>query len=96
MFDPDSRYAPIETATHVMPDGREVRFVRRRFVPPADAGATLAEHPTTEGDRLDNVTARYLGDPLAFWRVCDANLVVHPAELTDEIGRRIRIALAAP
>ena len=93
MFDPASRYAPLETATHTTPDGREVRYVRRRFVPPPDAGATLVEHTVVEGDRLDNVTARYLGDPQAFWRVCDANLVVHPDELSDEIGRRIRIAL---
>lgn len=93
MFDPTSRYAPIETATHAMPDGHEVRYVRRRFVPPPDAGATLVEHTVVEGDRLDNVTARYVGDPQAFWRVCDANLAVHPSELTDEIGRRLRIAL---
>ncbi len=96
MFEPTSRYAPIETATYLTPDGRELRYVRRRFVPPPQAGATLVEHTATEGDRLDNVTARYLGDPQAFWRVCDANLVVHPDELTDEIGRRIRIALPTP
>lgn len=96
MFETTSRYAPIETATHVRQDGREVRYVRRRVLPAPDAGATLAEHTVVEGDRLDNLTARYLGDPQAFWRVADANLATHPAELTGEIGRRLRIALPTP
>jgi hypothetical protein len=97
MFDPQSRYAQIETATTEVPgpDGqpRPVRYVRRRFVPPPAAGTTLVEHTVAQGDRLDNVTARYLGDPTQFWRVCDANGAMEPDELTEEPGRRIRIAL---
>ncbi len=97
MFDPSSRYAALDTATHVLapatPPGREVRYVRRRFVPPLDASPALAEHTVVEGDRLDMLTARYLGDPLAFWRVCDANLVIYPDELTDTVGHPILITL---
>lgn len=98
MFDPQSRYAAIETATWVAADGtaagREIRYVRRRFLPPpATEADTIAEHTVVAGDRLDTITARYLGDPLQFWRVCDANPVIHPAELTDEVGARIRIAM---
>ena len=97
MFDPQSRYAGIDTAATQTPgpDGepRPVRYVRRRFVPPPDAGTTLVEHTVVQGDRLDNVTARYLGDPTQFWRVCDANAAMDPDELTAEPGRRIRIAL---
>ena len=44
----------------------------------------------TESDRLDNVTAVYLGDPEQFWRVCDANNALRPAEM-EEDGRRIVI-----
>ena len=36
-----------------------------------------------QGDRLDLITARTLGDPEQFWRVCDANDALDPAELTD-------------
>ncbi len=94
MIDPQSRYADTDVATLVAADGREVRYLRRRFVPPpATPTEALAEHTVVAGDRLDVVTARYLGDPLQFWRVSDANLVVHPAELTDEVGERVRIAL---
>ncbi len=97
MFESTSRYANVETATMSVIDDEDRRWTiaykRRRFVPPASGMTELLEHIVAQGDRLDNITARYLGDPTQFWRVCDANTVLHPAELTDEIGRAIRIAL---
>jgi len=96
MFDPASRYFPIETSQITVPDSedgtREIRFVKRRFVPAAETMTTLVEHTMTQGDRLDNVTARYLGDPTQFWRVCDANNVLQPEEL-EETGYVVRIAM---
>ena len=47
----------------------------------------------TEGDRLDNVTARYLGDPEQFWRLGDANTEMRADELTTEVGRRLKATL---
>ena len=35
--------------------------------------------------------ARTLGDPLQFWRVCDANNAMNPPELTEEAGRALRV-----
>jgi hypothetical protein len=97
MFEPNSRYAtlPIGTTSIPGPSGepRPVRYIRRRFLPPPESTATIVEHAVVQGERLDNITARYLGDPTQFWRVCDANNVLRPQELTDEPGRRIRIAL---
>jgi hypothetical protein len=92
MFPVTSRYHSIETAKWTTADGREIAYLRRRFVPPATT-AVLAEHAVAEGERLDNITAQYLGDPEQFWRLCDANLAMHPRELTAEIGRRLRIPL---
>jgi hypothetical protein len=57
---------------------------------------TLAEHTVTQGDRLDNLAARYVGDPEQFWRICDANDVLRPEDLTEEAGRAIRIGLPYP
>jgi hypothetical protein len=98
MFDPTSRYASIATTalTVMEADGkeREVRYVRRRFLPPPEGMTVLSEHTVVQGDRLDNITARYLGDPTQFWRVCDANGASRPEELTEEVGRVIRIAAA--
>ncbi len=94
MFPPTSRYHEVEIARKEMPDGREVVYLRRRFAPaPPDAPSVLAEHTVTEGDRLDNVAAKYLGDPVLFWSVADANNAMRPEELTDEIGRSLKIAL---
>jgi hypothetical protein len=86
MFQPTSRYAGIEIAEYETAEGRVVRFVRRRFIsllPPAP----LAEHTVVAGDRIDNVTARYLADPEQFWRLCDANRAERPDDLTAVAGR---------
>jgi len=32
----------------------------------------LQEHAVTEGERLDHIAAKYLGDPEQFWQLCDA------------------------
>jgi hypothetical protein len=92
-FPPTSRYYGIETATLQTPDGRTVTYLRRRFLPSPSRFALLQEHVVVQGDRLDNVTARYLGDPEAFWRVADANAAMRAEELTERVGRRLRITL---
>jgi hypothetical protein len=100
MFDPGSRYLNLPTATLTTtgPDGtaQEIRYVRRRFIPSQAGTVTLLEHEVTQGDRLDNIAARYAGDPLLFWRICDANGAARPSDLTDDsrIGYPIRIALS--
>jgi nucleoid-associated protein YgaU len=99
MFDKTSRYAGIEEAklTVVDRDGvkREVKYVRRRFLPPVESLTPIAEHIVEQGDRLDNLTARYLGDPTQFWRIADANDALRPEELTDEVRSVVRIAFPA-
>ena len=97
MFDSTSRYYNIAVATLTATDSDglpiEIRFVKRRFIPPTDGATTLVEHTVTQGERLDNITARYLGDPTQFWRICDANYVLRPNELTDTIGKVIEITM---
>ncbi len=92
-FPPTSRYHGIETAQLTMADGRIIVYIRRRFVPPPERFVLVQEHTVAQGDRLDNITARYLGDSEQFWRVCDANGVLRPEELTEALGYRIRITL---
>jgi nucleoid-associated protein YgaU len=92
-FPPTSRYYQIETGTYETADGKKIVYVRRRFVPSADRFELIQEHTVVQGDRLDNITARYLGDPEQFWRICDANNAIRPNELIETIGRKIRITL---
>ena len=93
LFPPTSRYHNIETTTLETADGKEIVYLKRRFVPGPDRFTLIQEHEVVQGDRLDNITARYLNDPLQFWRICDANTAMNPPELTAEIGRRLRITL---
>ena len=97
MFDPTSRYSKLDQATLTVTgsDGlpHEIKYVRRRFVPSADTMTTLAEYRVLQGDRLDNITARFLTDPTQFWRLCDANTAMDAEEL-EMIGRILRIAMA--
>ena len=90
---PTSRYYGIETAIWEPIDGHPIVYLRRRFLPPAERFTLLQEHVVTQGERLDNITARYLGDPEQFWRLADANTAMRPQELTERIGRRLRITL---
>jgi len=93
MIGPLSRYSTTPTASLEMPDGTRVAYLRRRFVPPSERFVLLVEHRVKEGDRLDRITAHYLGDPEQFWRICDANDAIVPNELTDTLNRAIRITM---
>jgi hypothetical protein len=92
LFAPTSRYYGLDTTT-IAVDGRPVAYVVRRFVPPPERFQLLQEHAVTQGERLDVIAARYLGDPVLFWRICDANRAMLPDELTAVVGRKLRITL---
>lgn len=93
LFPPTSRYHGIETKILERKDGQKVIYIKRRFVPHPERFSLLQEHVVTENERLDNITAHYLGNSDQFWQLCDANRAMLPDELTKEIGRRLRITL---
>ena len=68
-FAPTSRYYGIATAQLTQADGRTIVFVQRRFLPPPENFALLQSITIVAGDRLDNLAARYLGDPQQYWRL---------------------------
>ena len=94
-FPTTSRYYGLDTGTLQKEDGTTVPYVLRRFIPQPDQYALLEEHIVTDGERPDTVAADYTDDPEQFWRICDANNVMDPNELTDTTGRSIRITLPA-
>jgi hypothetical protein len=97
MFDHTSRYYQLPVATIDLPDGRTVSYVRRRFLPQGAALPLLAEVAVAQGERIDLVSNRTLGDPLAYWRICDANNAMDPVALAEESagvpGRLLRVPL---
>src|SRR4051812_34019368 len=99
-FPVNSRYRGIEIATVTVPDGvkdkeRKVAYLKRRFVPSPESLHVIDGHTVSQGDRLDNIAAKYLGDPEQFWRICDANNAMRPEELTETAGRKLNITLPA-
>lgn len=88
MFFKGSRYANVPNLEHRMADGRIVRFKARRLIPPTPG---MAKHLVDDGERIDHIAFQHFRDPERFWRLCDANFVVHPEELVDSPGRLIDI-----
>lgn len=93
LFEPNSRYHTAATAQLRTSDGRRIAYLRRRFIPQASEFAVMVEHTVVQGDRNDLLAFKYLSDPELAWRLCDANLVLDPDELTERVGARIRITL---
>ena len=91
-FPPTSRYYGIDVANLTAADGEETPYLRRRFLPQSAIFALLHWHQVTEAERLDLIAASELGDPGAYWRICDANDAMRPEDLAV-IGRRLRITL---
>ena len=94
MFERGSRYEPVPEGTHVDAAGREIPYKLLRLLPPP--GPAVQGHLVLEGDRLDLLAHRYLGDPELYWRICDANRALRPEELTAEPGRRLVIPIGLP
>jgi hypothetical protein len=95
LFTSTSRYHDLPVENLQLPGGATVTYVTRRFVPPPERFQTLQHHTVMQGERLDNIASKYLGDPRLFWRLCDANRAMHPEDLTDSPGLSLRITLPA-
>jgi nucleoid-associated protein YgaU len=94
-FPADSRYHGSATRTYTAPGGQNITYLARRFVPQPGAPnfATVARHTVVQGDRLDLIAAKYLGDPLVFWLICDANGAIRPRSLVETPGRVLNITM---
>lgn len=88
MFFRGSRYEYIPDASIEGKDGRTIVYTQRRFIPAITTPQRLAVK-VIKGDRPDLVAYQALGDPEQFWRLCDANLVQRPVDLTATPDRRI-------
>jgi hypothetical protein len=93
LFPPTSRYYGIGSAVTITAVGRAVTYLKRRFLPQPEQLALVQEHNVTQGERLDNLAQQHLGDSEQYWRLCDANGAMVPTELTDTVGRKLRVTL---
>jgi hypothetical protein len=93
LFTATSRYFGLDTQTLTTPAGVTAVYLKRRFLPSPARMQLIQEHAVTQGERLDNIAATFLGDPELFWRIADANGAMRPEELVAQVGRRLRITL---
>ena len=77
-------------------DGTPVMYLARRIVPQTSSYASTQTYVIADGDRLDNLSASFLGDPLLYWMICDANGSVDPDELTAQRPRSPSASCAIP
>ena len=92
-FPTDSRYHGSAVLYHSTPDGQTIAYLARRIVPQPGAPnfSTIATYTVRHGDRLDLIAAKYLGDPLMAWLICDANGAMRPHDLVATPGRVLSI-----
>ena len=95
-FPTDSRYYGSAVLQYAAPNGQTIAYLARRIVPQPGSPnyATIASHVVRQGDRLDLIAAKYLGDPLMAWLICDANGAIRPDDLTATPGAVL--AITAP
>lgn len=89
-FASNSRYQAIPLGTVTTADGREIRYVLRRFIPPSPVSPEDPTHLVTEHERPDHLAHELIGDAERYWELCDHNLVRHPWELVAEPGGVVR------
>lgn len=94
-FAVNSRYYGLDTNSKTLDNGKSVVYLKRRFIPDRNKSSNYdTEYTVTQGDRLDNLAASYIGDPEQFWKIADNNLSLRPEELVDEPGNKIIISRA--
>lgn len=93
LFSATSRYYGVDTETLTTADGTTIIYLKRRFLPSPDSFQLLQLHTVTQGERLDNIAAKFLGDPELFWRLADANGAMRPEELVQTVGTQLKITL---
>lgn len=92
-FPTDSRYYGSAVLQYTAPNGQVIPYLARRIVPQPGAPnyATINTYIVHQGDRLDLIAAKYLGDPLMYWLICDANGAVNPDDLVSTPGSALSI-----
>lgn len=93
MFEPTSRYYNLTIKAITTAEGQKVSYVNRRWLPPGQRLLIQGKVIVQQGDRLDHISTRTLGDPQQFWQICDGNNAMNPTELTAELGRYLRIPM---
>lgn len=78
--DPTSRFSGLPLLQVQGPDGTPRHVVSLR-IPRPDLGPPIGRHVVHEGEGVDLLARRLLGDEGLWWRLLDANPVIHPFDI---------------
>ena len=92
---PNSRYYGCGVEQITLSNGLVVSYLSRRIIPQMSIYTKTQNYSVVAGDRLDNLAARFVGDPILFWMIAEANAAMDASELTAEPGRSILIPLVS-
>lgn len=88
MFERGSRYEKVPTYTVSNAQGEPVEVVKPRLLPEVEGVVTRT---ILQQDRVDLLAYECYRRGDLFWRIADANEVMDPAELTNEVGKAVEI-----
>jgi hypothetical protein len=80
---------PVRTRTRQDRSGQPVQYLGRSLLPLPSAIQRQSSYTVQAGDRIDNISARLLGDPLLYWMLMEANGASDPGLLCAVPGRKI-------
>jgi hypothetical protein len=91
----NSRYYGNGVEQITLANGVVVSYLSRRIIPQTSIYTQTQNYSVVIGDRLDNLAARFVGDPILFWMIADANGALDANSVTAEPGRVILIPLVS-
>lgn len=91
----NSRYYGSAVEQITLADKTVASYLSRRIIPQMSIYTQTQHYSVVLGDRLDNLAARFLGDPTLFWMIADANGAMDADSLTAVPGRVILIPLVS-
>jgi nucleoid-associated protein YgaU len=71
-----------------------VPYLRRRILPLPESLIAVSAYSVEAGERLDQIAARTLGSPLAYWRIADINGAMNPFALAARPGAVLAVPAA--
>ena len=92
-FAPNSRYFNQVEGQATAADGSAIPYLTRRLIPAPDRFTAFDRVAVAADERVDALAAAGYGDPLQYWRICDANAVEDPGAACKDTGRRLILPL---
>jgi len=90
----DSRFAELPLVASIAPDGSVRHVVSLRLRRPSLEVA--ARHRVQQGQAVDLLARRLLGDERLWWRLLDVNPLIYPLDVDLEPGTIIGVPAAGP